>query len=311
MSKKLYLLLLCISILFLYSCKKDEEIDYTLNMNTNYEIADTLPDGNNQKVKVIVLLGQSNASGCSIVEYLQLNVSDEKYRFYEQGFDNILINYCIDDHSFTTHGEFKKVDLTCGCGNGFFGPEVGIAETLSNEFPDETIFILKYTMSGYSLANHWLRNYERSDIYKACLKYIQTYLDYLISENYNPSLDAICWMQGESDTATKNAEKYYDNQRLFINYLRQDLKNYNNNEIYFIDAGISSSPYCEPGYPTVNQAKQKIAKESIYNLYFPTIENGLTTLYEPDYDPDLGHYDSLSEIKLGNLFGEYIISIYR
>lgn len=311
MSKKLYLLLLCISILFLYSCKKDEEIDYTLNMNTNYEIADTLPDGNNQKVKVIVLLGQSNASGCSIVEYLQLNVSDEKYRFNEQGFDNILINYCIDDHSFTTHGEFKKVDLTCGCGNGFFGPEVGIAETLSNEFPDETIFILKYTMSGYSLANHWLRNYERSDIYKACLKYVQTYLDYLISKNYNPSLDAICWMQGESDTATKNAEKYYDNQRLFINYLRQDLKNYNNNEIYFIDAGISSSPYCEPGYPTVNQAKQKIAKESIYNLYFPTIENGLTTLYEPDYDPDLGHYDSLSEIKLGNLFGEYIISIYR
>lgn len=311
MSKKLYLLLLCISILFLYSCKKDEEIDYTLNMNTNYEIADTLPDGNNQKVKVIVLLGQSNASGCSIVEYLQLNVSDEKYRFYEQGFDNILINYCIDDHSFTTHGEFKKVDLTCECGNGFFGPEVGIAETLSNKFPDETIFILKYTMSGYSLANHWLRNYERSDIYKACLKYIQTYLDYLISKNYNPSLDAICWMQGESDTATKNAEKYYDNQRLFINYLRQDLKNYNNNEIYFIDAGISSSPYCEPGYPIVNQAKQKIAKESIYNLYFPTIENGLTTLYEPDYDPDLGHYDSLSEIKLGNLFGEYIISIYR
>lgn len=304
------IVLLCGCII---SCNKkaDEDIDYSLNLNTKYEINDTLVDGNHQKAKVIVLLGQSNASGCSIVEYLELNVSKDKFNYYEQGFNNILINYCIDDHSFTSNGGFKPVDLTCGCGNGFFGPEVGMAESLSNEFKDEHIFILKYTMSGYSLANHWLRNYERSDIYQACLIYLETYLDYLISKNYQINLDAICWMQGESDTASKNAKKYYDNERLFIEYLRADLAKYNDDEIYFIDAGISSSPYCEPGYPEVNLAKQKIRELSPYNRYFSTIENGLTTLYEPDYDPDLGHYDSLSEIKLGHLFGEYIISIYQ
>ena len=38
---------------------------------------------------------------------------------------------------------------------------------------------------------------------------------------------------------------------------------------------------------------------------------GLTTLYEPDYDPDLGHYDSLSEIALGQKFGEALVAIYK
>ena len=42
-----------------------------------------------------------------------------------------------------------------------------------------------------------------------------------------------------------------------------------------------------------------------------TIENGLTTMYEPYYEPDLGHYDALSELKLGELFAEEFIKIYE
>ena len=310
MKQTLSAILLLILIFSLCACNTDTP-DYSLNMNVNYPINDVLQDGNGQTARVILLLGQSNASGCSIVEYLQLNTDTETFAFYEKGFDNVLINYCIDDHSFTSDGAFVRVDLTCGCGNGFFGPEVGMAETLSEQFPNEKFYVLKYTMSGYSLANHWLRNGKRGDIYNACLAFVSTYLQYLQAKNYNVSLDAICWMQGESDTAMHNAEKYFDNQCKFVDYLRSDLKNYNDQEIYFIDAGISSSPYCEPGYPVVNDAKQRIAATSAYNLYFSTIDLGLSTLYEPDYDPDLGHYDSLSEIKLGNLFGEYVASIYK
>ena len=265
----------------------------------------------NELTFYIVLLGQSNASGCSIVEYLKLNTSEEKFKYYEEGFSNILINYCIDDHSFTSNGEFRKVDLTCGCGNGFFGPEVGIAEKLSEEYKNEKIFILKYTMSGYSLNHHWLNKFKRGDIYKACNIYLKTYLNYLIEKNYDISLDAICFMQGESDTTKEKAKNYYKNLKSFVSYLREDLKEYNNDDIYFIDAGISSSPYCLPSYEEVNEAKKAFSELSSYNIYFPTIENGLTTLYEPNYEPDLGHYDSLCEIKLGNLFAEEIINIYK
>ena len=312
--KKLFILFL---LLLTCSCKTNtstslsSSIDYSINMDTNFEIKDCLNDGNNQKAKVIVLLGQSNASGCTYNNYLEMNTSKEEYERYQNGFDNVLINYSIDNRSYTTNGEFKKVDLTCGVKEGRFGPELGMSDVLSKEFKDETIFILKFTMSGYSLNHHWLNNYERFDIYNACLIFLETYLDYLISKNYNINLDAICFMQGESDTTEYKASRYYNNLIKFTNYLRSDLDKYNDDEIYFIDAGISDSPYCEPSYPDINKAKEDFSKLSPYNIYFPTIENGLTTMNEPYENPDLGHYDSLSMIRLGELFGEHLINIYK
>lgn len=312
--KKLFILFL---LLLTCSCKTNtstslnSSIDYSINMDTNFEINDCLNDGNNQKAKVIVLLGQSNASGCTYNNYLEMNTSKEEYERYQNGFDNVLINYSIDNRSYTTNGEFKKVDLTCGVKEGRFGPELGMSDVLSKEFKDETIFILKFTMSGYSLNHHWLSNYERFDIYNACLIFLETYLDYLISKNYDINLDAICFMQGESDTTEYKASRYYNNLIKFTNYLRSDLDKYNDDEIYFIDAGISDSPYCEPSYPDINKAKEDFSKLSPYNIYFPTIENGLTTMNEPYENPDLGHYDSLSMIRLGELFGEHLINIYK
>lgn len=312
--KKLFILFL---LLLTCSCKTNtstslnSSIDYSINMDTNFEINDCLNDGNNQKAKVIVLLGQSNASGCTYNNYLEMNTSKEEYERYQNGFDNVLINYSIDNRSYTTNGEFKKVDLTCGVKEGRFGPELGMSDVLSKEFKDETIFILKFTMSGYSLNHHLLSNYERFDIYNACLIFLETYLDFLISKNYDINLDAICFMQGESDTTEYKASRYYNNLIKFTNYLRSDLDKYNDDEIYFIDAGISDSPYCEPSYPDINKAKEDFSKLSPYNIYFPTIENGLTTMNEPYENPDLGHYDSLSMIRLGELFGEHLINIYK
>ena len=58
-----------------------------------FSVADTLPDGGGKKATVILLGGQSNASGCSIVEYLEKNVSPDQYAEYEAGYDNVYINY--------------------------------------------------------------------------------------------------------------------------------------------------------------------------------------------------------------------------
>ena len=40
-----------------------------------FHIEDTLPDGEGKRARVIILAGQSNASGCSRDEYLKKNVS--------------------------------------------------------------------------------------------------------------------------------------------------------------------------------------------------------------------------------------------
>ena len=42
----------------------------------SFTINDTLEDGHGKKATVILLGGQSNASGCSLDEYLKMNVSE-------------------------------------------------------------------------------------------------------------------------------------------------------------------------------------------------------------------------------------------
>ena len=43
-----------------------------------------------------LLIGQSNAAGCSRDEYLQKNVSPEQYAKYENGFDNVYEMLTLD-----------------------------------------------------------------------------------------------------------------------------------------------------------------------------------------------------------------------
>ena len=64
-----------------------------LNMNKEFPETTNLPDGNGQKAKVIILIGQSNATGCSLTSYLEKNLGEEAYAKYETGFSNIRINY--------------------------------------------------------------------------------------------------------------------------------------------------------------------------------------------------------------------------
>lgn len=316
---RLICLMLVLSFSFsIVSCQEqvadDDMIDQpiVLNMNTEYKLSKTLPQGNGQRVKVILLLGQSNASGSSIVSYLEKNSSEQDFARYSAGYSSVLINYCIDDHNACSEGEYLPVDLTCGAAEGFFGPEVGMADALAAAYPDETVLILKYTMSGYSIHHHWLSLGQRGSIYNAFLIFAKENMEHLAALGYDARIGAICWMQGESDTTQAKADRYFDNQSAFVSYLREDLEPYaEDGGIYFIDAGISNGPYCEPGYPTVNEAKRRFAELSPLNIYFSTIDAGLTTVNEPEGDPDWGHYDALCELELGRIFAKHVIESYR
>jgi len=115
---------------------------------------------------------------------------------------------------------------------------------------------------------------------------------------------------------TAEEEKYnplnFENQKALVSYIREDLAPYaEEGGIYFIDAGISNGPYCEPAYPAVNEAKRQFSELSPLNIYFSTIDEGLTTLYEPEGEPDYGHYDALFELELGRIFADHIIESYK
>ncbi len=286
---------------------------YEMDMHTDFPKPENLPDGDGERVKVILLLGQSNATGIGHTSCLQENLNDQQYARYEGGFDSVWINYCVDNHRNCSDGEFVSVDLNCAVDDGYFGPEVGMAEKFAEQWPGERIVILKYTYSGTSLYYRWLSRGERGSIYQALEIFVNTYMQALLDHNYDARIGAVCWMQGESDTADKIAkDRYYNAQTRLISYLREDFTKYaEDGGICFIDAGISDSPLWTPGYADINKTKEEIAKDSDLNYYFSTIDAGLTYNKEPQGAPDLAHYDSMSVLRLGHLFGEYVIQAYR
>lgn len=284
--------LVALSSMFASGCK-DEPIKNELNVSFDFEFNTTIPDGENKDVKVVILSGQSNATGVAYPEILQTKVSEQKYSEYLNGYDNVWINYNTENGSRNSKG-FVKTNVEA---DNWFGPEIGLAETLSQT--DDTYFILKYSYSGSDLYNHWEK--ENEGLYKALISFVNSSLDFLRENNYNPTIKALCWMQGESDSSKSHAKDYYNNLKRFVKNIREDL-----GDMRFIDAGISDATLWKE-YKKINEAKERFSKESDNNYYFSTIDNGIVAKEEPYDQIDYAHYDSLSTIKLGQMFAEYVL----
>lgn len=281
--------------------------------NTSFTVNDTLSDGGGKIARVVLLGGQSNASGCSRDEYLKKKTSPEKYAEYENGYENVYINYFASNNNLSNG--FVKCATLQGETGGFFGPELGLAEKLSEAYPDETVFIIKYAWGATDLFNLWLSPSSRGetgDLWRAFVKYVNTSIDYLEDKNYEVKIEGMCWMQGESDSfSTEHATNYEEHLDNFIKDVRRKFRRYASDDgIAFIDACIADNPvywvYCD----LVNESKQKVAATSPLNVLIDTNAIGLTTSEEPYDNPDRAHYDALSEIKLGNLFAEEIIKFF-
>ncbi len=280
------------------------------NRDWQFTVSDTLPDGGGKTATVILLGGQSNASGCSRDDYLKKNVSADKYAEYEAGYGNVYINY------YATGTNESRAFVRCaarqGEAGGFFGPELGLAEQLHAERPDETFFIIKCAWGGTNLFEQWLSpssDGKTGELYRAFVKYVRTSIKYLKSKNYDIKIEAMCWMQGESDSfSTDNATNYAAHLENLIADIRDEFSRYAADDgIAFIDAAIADNPaywvYCD----MVNASKRQVAEKSPMNVLIDTNAEGLTTKNEPEDTPDQAHYDALSEIKLGHLFGAEVL----
>ena len=266
----------------------------------------TIPYGFGKDARIIILAGQSNAEGISREEYLKKNVTPEQYARYEKGFDNIYIN----DYNTTMResGGFVKCKAGAGAMDGYFGPELGLAEKLNELYPGETFFIIKYAFGGTDLCNLWRSpssGGETGQLYTGFIQYVKQSIEFLELKKYNVKIEAMCWMQGESDSINEGkAIEYESNLTNFVFDIRSELGIYASQDgIAFVDAYISESIFWTY-HRTVNAAKQAVADTSPINTVIDTISHGLTVTKEPYEEPDIAHYDSLSEIKLGHLFAE-------
>ena len=241
-----------------------------------------------EKAKVIVLSGQSNAAGIS--RMFQLDTADAAK--YEAGFENVLIRVT---NAVSGHNSDSFVKVTTGwgdsTGNDAFGPEVGLAEQLSSSYPDETIYIIKYSWSGAPLEGGFLSG---GFCWHPLCRAIDEGLAELKNKGLDPEIVAFCWMQGESDACGKGtAKRYEQNQKTFVNALRELY-----GDFFFIDAGIST---VWKFYACVNNAKRNADCALDRCVFINTNYHDLKTA-----DFDIAHYDAPSMLELGHLFGEQI-----
>lgn len=306
----IYLAISVLCILIILSCAllylRDD------NNGDTVKIEDTLPDGEGKEATVIILAGQSNASGASLDEYLRKNVTPEQYAEYEKGYSNVYINYVSGPK---TSDGFVKCSVRQGELDDGFGPELGIADRLNEIYPERTFFIIKCAFGGSNLYDEWLSptSFGRTGkLYKTFVNFVNANLEYLESKNYNPKIEAMCWMQGESDSfSVDNSTDYERHLKSFIKDVRKEFKDYASDDgIGFVDALIADNPAYWVHFDLVNKAKMAVSDLSDMNSLIDTISLGLSCSEEPMEKPDLAHYDSLSEIKLGHLFADEAIKFF-
>lgn len=321
------LLIVMISVCFLSGCRKTENGSQLSSDPTAAPTEEPTPEPTRapkQNVaKVIFILGQSNAVGATLYAPLENTVGKDKFRQLSKGYENIKhLFFCeaggADGVNNLTNISKKKEfnfealsKMRCKLGQSWmsqmFGPEVGMAEYLSVNYPDETFYIVKVAKGGVSINSSWL---DDGYCYKIFLDYRDKIMNVLKDAGYTPEVVAICWMQGENEaTAESDANRYLEYQSDLAERVRRDLAEYAPyGGIPFVDAGISSNwSY----YKTVNGFKREYADSSDLNYYFDTMELGYTYNKEPKGGVDYAHFDSESVWLLGQKFAEVAMQAYE
>ena len=165
-------------------------------------------------------------------------------------------------------------------------------------YADQKEDAAKALMAGESFRPGWC--------YNELVKIVSESIKTLEDQGYSPEIKALCWMQGESDANNEDATvAYAHNYDAFLCDLKSNFKEYMDGCV-FVDAGVS---VVWERYERMNEIKRGYAEKHPDCVFTDTIGAGLTKKNEPYNEPDIGHYDSESEIKLGRLFAEAINNI--
>ena len=264
-------------------------------------------------VDVVLISGQSNGVGCTASTYIKETLGYDKYSEFMSGYPGIQIafdswtkDYEKNPAIFYSQNKSKDEDFTkvmLGQGNSLasFGPEIGIAEKLHEKYENK-LFLIKFACGASNLKDDWVNS--KTPMYKRFVNYVKKQMENLKSKGYEPTIKAMCWMQGEGDSYDGYYQEYYENTKQFVSNLRSEFKELAGNKDFpFVDAGINNSSMWQY-YKEVNEAKEKFASESDINVYIDTIAAGLHTDKESNYGDQDAHYDSDSQVELGHLFAE-------
>ena len=321
----------------------------------------TVPPEPDKKVTVFILSGQSNMEGSTYWTHPTNNTPLLENYFNEQGMDFAPVRDGIENVLTSFYGfyhpsgwtqahtasldkstpearltpNFQPTKVGMGVGdkgdnpNPFFGPELGLADTLakSDEIDDNNpVHLIKCAFSGSGFNNG---NYNNGDpdwgsrdddptksLYYLLKTYTYNCLHAIEEEGFEPVIKGFLWHQGESGGGNPD---YETSMRQLLGDVREEFANYapeqDGNNIAFIDCtiydgkGTSSLSY---GTDT-NNAKMRIANESDDDLNFLINANheegglGLEIGDDSKGGYNTYHYNTPDAFKLGQAYGQVIL----
>lgn len=283
-----------------------------------------------KKAKIIVLSGQSNAVGVGHLKCLKRSFPEEKIADYYKGYERVKIWYYSHDKK---NEGFMPTTVNCTeLHKDTLGPEVGMAEYLSEQFPEEEFYIVKFAVGGASLKRDFLPPsaggyYDVERFKKEYSAFLETFfsgehpkfgwcynglvdhlrdcLTSLRKQGLTPEILGFCWMQGESDAAKpEQVELYRRNFDLFVKDLKREFPS-ELERCVFVDAAIGE---IWKYYKELNLFKKEYAQNHPNFVFLDTVAEGFCTKHEPEEEPDTAHYDCESVIRLGKRFVQCIQS---
>lgn len=278
---------------------------------TNHTTIDSTSSEEAKKVDVIFLAGQSNMEGHTHISELQKKLTPTQFQYYSSEMTTRIKFYC--DNGKNKSNGFTKVYLGQGFNASRYGPEIGIAETLEKANLKREVILIKFCLGGTNIYSDWKSfssstSNSGSKLFNEFLDFGDTAIAELEDMGLEVNLRGLCWMQGESDaTQDRMTEKYEEYEKNLFDDIYQYFEDKVEDEFHIFDAYISDCSTWK-NYAAINQAKEDNAAKNPNHHIIDTLSEGLEYDSEPTSGVDYFHYDSLSMIKLGQLFGEQIIS---
>lgn len=278
---------------------------------TNHTTIDSTSSEEAKKVDVIFLAGQSNMEGHTHISELQKKLTPTQFQYYSSEMTTRIKFYC--DNGKNKSSSFTNVYLGQGVNASRYGPEIGIAETLEKANLKREVVLIKFCLGGTNIYSDWKSfssstSNSGSKLFNEFLDFGDTAIAELEDMGLEVNLRGLCWMQGESDaTQDRMTEKYEEYEKNLFDDIYQYFEDKVEDEFHIFDAYISDCSTWK-NYAAINQAKENNAAKNPNHHIIDTLSEGLEYDSEPTSGVDYFHYDSLSMIKLGQLFGEQIIS---
>ena len=246
------------------------------------------------RVRVYILAGQSNMSGCDDVRNIDPT--------WQATLHEPMVYWDMQ----TPNPGF--VPLTPGTSTAscslvapefFFGPELSFGRELVEMYPDEQVLLIKFAVGGTDLYSQWTTptgEFPMGGPLWIQLKLtIDNALNDLLAQGYEYQIDGFLWMQGESDADKQFRANAY--QTKLTNFIASMRTHTGRADMPFVLGRIRNAG--QPHAQKVRDAQVAVATADPNTCWFDT--DDLPWL------PDGIHYDEPSMITLGQRFADNLV----